>query len=459
LSRIACEETVLNHIRPKSEEYEHIWSVAGRLIGAVNRSGIAQGMVVGSVARDTWVRGDRDLDVFLLFDPSLSRRDLEEKGLGLARDIAREFGENLKEKYAEHPYINVAIGDLDVDLVPCFAVETAAAIKSAVDRTPFHTKYICTHIKESTDDVLLLKQFMKGGGIYGSDHVTEGFAGYLCELLILHYGGFTPLLEAARNWRPGLIIDLIGHRAKDFEEPLVVVDPVDPRRNVASSLSLTKMSEFIELANGYLEQPSIDFFFPPKATRLEYEEYVDLVHARGTAIYALCIHTPPLVPDIIVPQLRKSLDAICGLLERHGFIIHRADCCMGEDSSMLLFEIAVDRLSAVQIHMGPTIFNRVHAQKFTSKYVDNCHAGPYIMNGRYYVEIERPYRRAEQLLGSAILLETSLGKHVKKAMQNGWKVLKGEDCWVEEFIPFLSSFFNKRSPLLRIFHQRAEEIE
>ena len=209
-------------------------------------------MVVGSIARNTWVKGDRDLDVFLLFPPDMPRETLEAEGLALARSIARKFTTNFCEKYAEHPYINATIDSIDVDIVPCYNVASAAKIQSAVDRTPFHTRYITDKINGLTDDVLLLKQFAKAGGIYGSDQMTEGFSGYLCELLILHYGGFGPLLAAASEWGPHLKIDIGHHAAKEFNEPLIVIDPVDPRRNVAAALSIDRMAEFVELARGYL---------------------------------------------------------------------------------------------------------------------------------------------------------------------------------------------------------------
>ena len=88
--------------------------------------------------------------------------------------------------------------------MPCYRVASGAEIRSAVDRTPFHTRYIRERIAPFVDDVLLLKQFAKAGGVYGSDQMTEGFAGYLCELLILHYGGFLPLVRAGARWKPGL---------------------------------------------------------------------------------------------------------------------------------------------------------------------------------------------------------------------------------------------------------------
>ncbi len=188
-----CEEEVLERIRPTPEERTYIRAMGERLIEAVERSGgKAKAMMVGSVARDTFVRGgDRDLDIFMLFDPALSREELQEQGgLALAHRIAEEFGATWREKYAEHPYVNATIDSLDIDLVPpCYAVASATEIKSAVDRTPFHTRYILAHIDDYADDVLLAKQFAKAGGVYGSDHMTEGFSGYLCEILTIRYGG------------------------------------------------------------------------------------------------------------------------------------------------------------------------------------------------------------------------------------------------------------------------------
>ena len=143
-------------------------------------------------------------------------KNSKHEGLALARNIAESAGGTYREKYAEHPYINAIIDGLDVDIVPCYAVPDPAAIRSAVDRTPFHTRYIKDRISSLIDDVLLLKQFAKNGGIYGSDQMTEGFSGYLCELLVFHYGGFIPLLAAASDWWPGVLIDMFRPPDKDI---------------------------------------------------------------------------------------------------------------------------------------------------------------------------------------------------------------------------------------------------
>jgi tRNA nucleotidyltransferase (CCA-adding enzyme) len=447
--RARGEEEVLARIRPKEEEHNHTWAVATGILSAIEKDGRAKGMVVGSVARDTWLSGDRDLDIFLLFPPHLSREELEETGLDLARKIARRFTGSFREKYAEHPYVNATIEGLDVDLVPCYEVASAAAIQSAVDRTPFHTRYIVEKISPLRDDVLLAKQFAKACGVYGSDQMTEGFSGYLCELLVLHHAGFTSLVEAAAGWRPGTCIDLEGHACKTFDEPLRVVDPVDPARNVAAALSCTRMFEFVEYCRGYLEDPSPDFFFPPGPPGTDLEGFAESLARRGTNLHALTFPTPPLIPDIVVPQLRRSLSSVRGLLARNGFTVLQDDCAMGEERCILVLELLVDRLPPVTRHMGPPLWDRANAEKFAAKYWGNPLSGPFIRDGRYHVDLPRRFPSAAELLRSPEILAVGLGKHVKQSMEKGWEVCEGADCWQEEFAGFLSRFIEPASPLAR----------
>jgi tRNA nucleotidyltransferase (CCA-adding enzyme) len=453
--RSPLEEDVLSTLRPTTEERDHICGLAKRLLLSIEQSGKAHGMVVGSIARHTWVRGDRDLDVFMLFAPSLPREELELQGLSLARSIAGSYTDNFHEKYAEHPYINANIDDVDVDLVPCYNVDSATRIQSAVDRTPFHTRYITDKINGLIDDVLLLKRFTKAGGIYGSDQMTEGFSGYLCELLILHYSGFIPLLEAATGWGPHIVIDIEHHAAKTFDEPLVVIDPVDPRRNVAAAVSIDRMAEFVELARGYLETPSDAFFAYPLERCILKQELATIIRQRKTSVHAIVFTTPPYIPEVVVPQLKRSLLSVRELLERNGFPVHHAHYDMQPEHCMFLFELLVGELPSVRRHAGPPLWNRVNADKFREKHLAERTTGPYIDEGRYEMEVPREYTTAKSLLSSPELLITaSLGKHVRQSLESGWTLLEGADCWQPEFAPFIAGFFDRCSPLVRILRKR-----
>ncbi len=453
--RNETEEEVLSLVRPEKEEIDGICIVAEMLVQAVNESGTAKGMVVGSVARNTWISGDRDIDVFMLYPPEMSREALEEEGIILGRSIASRFGGQFVEKYAEHPYVNATISGFDVDLVPCYEVTNSARIQSAVDRTPFHTRYIQSHIGGLEDDVLLMKQFSKAGGVYGSDLMTEGFAGYLCELLVLTYGGFSSLIKAGQSWQTGQTIDIAGHQGKQFDDPLIVIDPVDPNRNVAASVSQAKMGEFIELCRGYCESHSRDYFFPPAKRSITQNEFEQILSLRGTGLYSITFSTPHQIPDIVVPQLRRSTAGIASLLERNGFVVNRYDAVMGDEHCCLLFEMLVDRLPLLYTHTGPPVDNAVNAGKFRDKYLhQEIFSGPFIDGGgRYAVEIKRKWVNVSDLLTSEDLFSARLGKHVMKSMKKDCEIRAGIDCWNEDIKDFLSTFFYRISSVVALKKQ------
>ncbi|MDO5844146.1 MAG: CCA tRNA nucleotidyltransferase, partial [Methanocorpusculum sp.] len=266
--RSEIEEKVLARVKPDEVERREVSEMGKKLTDAVQRLAGVPAMMTGSAARGTWVKGDKDIDIFMLFSPELSREELQVKGLDAAYAVVREYNGTAEEKYAEHPYLNAVIEGFDVDLVPCYHVASTKDMKCAVDRTPFHTRYLLDRLGDLKDDVLLLKQFAKGGGVYGSDLMTGGFSGYLCELLILNYGGFENFIEAASKYRYGEVVDLEKYYPdkksvkKIFKEPLIVIDPTDKDRNVAASLTPTRFSEFMELARDYCESPSEAYFIP-----------------------------------------------------------------------------------------------------------------------------------------------------------------------------------------------------
>jgi tRNA nucleotidyltransferase (CCA-adding enzyme) len=126
---------------------------------------------------------------------------------------------------------------------------------------------------------------------------------------------------------------------------------------------------------------------------------------------------------------------------------------MEQEQCMLLFELLVSRLPRIRRHMGPPLWNRVHAEKFREKHRESALPGPYIENGRYEMEVPREFTDAKSLLTSPSLLTVSLGKHVRQALENGWRVEEDAACWQECFAPFFAVFFERCSPLTRILRR------
>lgn len=378
---------------------------------------------VGSTARDTWLAGDRDIDLFVRFPPDLDHEALESYGLAVGHEVLP----NGRAEYADHPYITGDFEGFDVDCVPCYRVESATAARSAVDRTPFHTDYIEDAITpDLAADVRVLKRFLTACGIYGSDLRTRGFSGYLTELLVLEYGGFRPLIEAAADWQPPVDLDPEGHGFRSFEDPLVVIDPTDPQRNVAAVLSEINVARFQHHARELLADPAPERFEPADPVPLDHESLLAHLDRRETTPVAVRFSAPDIVEDQLYPQLAKSLEGIVGELDRRGFSAFRSTA-FADETAVLLVELAVSTLPAVERHEGPPVHVRDHAATFYVKYADTDAYGPFVDDGRYVVERDREYASAAALLESETLFDVALGPDIESALDDGYEVLVGED--------------------------------
>lgn len=378
---------------------------------------------VGSTARETWLPGDQDIDLFVRFPPDLPREDLESMGLDVGRAVLPEG----RAEYAEHPYTTGEFEGYDVDLVPCYRVGSATEARSAVDRTPFHTEYVEREITPAlAADVRVLKRFLTACGIYGSDLRTEGFSGYLCELLILEFGGFEPLIEAVAGWHPQVELDPEGHGTRSFDDPLVVIDPTDPERNVAAVLSSTNLARFQHHARALIDNPHEDRFDPPDPDPLSRSTLESHLERRETTPLALRFSAPDIVDDQLYPQLQKSLSGLAGELDRRGFPVLRSAALATEGHALLLIEPELDSLPAVEYHTGPPVHVREHAEAFYEKYDGSDAYGPFIDEGRYVVERDREYTSALECLEGE-LFSVALGPAIERALDDGYTVLVGDD--------------------------------
>ncbi|MGB3907478.1 MAG: CCA tRNA nucleotidyltransferase [Methanomethylovorans sp.] len=428
---------VLQRISPKSEEREYLKGIAELLVKKVELIAHSMGLndvyanIVGSAARNTWISGTHDLDIFIMFPENTCREELEKNGLAIARKIA-EDSEFFEERYAEHPYINMRYKGFDVDLVPCFRVQSAACIRSAVDRTPFHSEFVKRNIQGLEPDVLLLKQFMKGVGVYGSELRTQGFSGYLTELLVIRYGCFENVIISACDWQPGTYIDLNSHGKAQHAEPLVVVDPTDPKRNVAAALSLDRFCMFIDACREFMLFPRLDFFFPESDTVVVDSELFQKLGSRGTTFIAITFKTPDIVEDVLYPQLYKMELAVVALLEGYEFRVINKGSWSGQ-KTILLLELMSATLPALRKHRGPPVWIRQHAESFKAKYTneENVFAF-YIENGTYVAEIPRKYSDACSLLKEK-LSSCSMGKQISSSVKNGFELLRtSEICSIQD---------------------------
>ena len=299
--------------------------------------------------------------------------------------------------YSEHPYTRGRYENLDVDLVPSYSIKTTDRLRTAVDRTPFHTQYILDNLKEEQrDEVRLLKKFMKGIGVYGAEPNTRGFSGYLCELLILYCGGFRETLEQANMWKEGTIIS-IGKKGPPIMGPLVVYDPVDLKRNVASAVHIDTMSLFIVASKAYLSSPSEKFFFPLDRQPHTREKLQNISDTNGSRIVSVIFDRPDIVEDNLYSQLWKTRYALTRKLNDFDYNVLRAVHEMYDKKLEIVFELERDVLSKTYKHTGPPVWVKA-ADQFLSKWKNNIYGPPFIEDGCWNVIAERMYFTANEML-------------------------------------------------------------
>lgn len=457
-ARTTLEVEVLDAVRPPPAEEAKMARIAADLVtrcrAAADFFGAhAEPKVVGSFEKKTQLKG-ADLDIFLLFTTDTPLETLKELGVKIAKSVIEE-GET---RYAEHPYLRGRIEGVRVDVVPAYKVASAAEMRTAVDRTPFHNEFVAERLAPSQrDEVRLLKAFLKGIGAYGSELAVQGFSGYLCELLVIRFGGFEGVTQAASAWREGPALCVEGtvppevlHSARrDFGEPLVFIDPVDLSRNVASPVSLDKFALFVFGAREYLRDPRPVFFFPNAKKALSPNEIREAAGKRGTRILGITIRGSPEVDDIWIPQLRKSERALSKLLTTYGFSVSRSDVAAGADGSdpvLFLFELTASHLPSVNKHFGPSALHE-NARDFVEKW--NGRQGQlskaYVEEGRLMVDVTREYTDAAELLKERAR-SVAHGKGVADAFAERFDVIELDDAAREPFTGRTSAFLQPGLP-------------
>lgn len=397
-------ELVIPSESERRELLEYSEYIVTTLTEELQRSGVeADVHIQGSIAKDTWLAGEKDIDVFISL-PKTQTKDIFPKVLAVVKAF---LGTKWEEAYAEHPYLKAEVNGYKIDFVPCFKIEGAGKAISSVDRTPLHTSYVTKHLEsQAANEVRLLKQFMRGIEVYGAEIRVGGFSGYLCELLTLNYSTFLKTLKRTSQWTIGEVIDienLYAGRTSEakrlFDAPLIVVDPVDDHRNVAAAVSSERLGELITASKIFLECPRLSLFYPPtkpispsllreRLTRLDFDVIV-LFFAGGR-----------LVPDVLWGQLYKSMRSLRSLLVHHGFQVLKTAAWSDEKQvNAFIFGLESRVIPSTTRHLGPSFDSR-EAKNFLEKHVtaDTTVIGPWIEDTRWVVGMKRRYHDAVTLL-------------------------------------------------------------
>ena len=411
----------------------------------------------GSVAKDTWLTENPDIDIFMRLPHTIPKKDLGKVSLEIARKATS--GSKQVERFAEHPYLEAFVNDFRVNIVPCYAVKRGEWL-SATDRTPFHTDYVKKRLhKTLRNEVRLLKKFMQGIGVYGAEIKIGGFSGYLCELLILRYKSFTATLQAFAKYTQRIILDIENYYVDGkkeiqltFNEPLVIIDPVDKARNVASAVQAQRLHTFVSAARAFIKTPSAKFFYPPQSKACTAEVLKQKLEDHGATCLFITCDAIETVSDVLWGQLYRTQRALRKMVTLNDFKVLRDTVWSDEKTlNVFVFELEQRILPSVKKHLGPPLTRETECNNFLSKYVaGNNHvvSGPYIEDGRWVVELQRRCTDAVNLIREKLNeggRKTGVAELVSQALKDGFSVLVNSEISQvyksnKDFAKFLTGF-------------------
>ena len=418
----------------------------------------------GSVAKDTWIVGYEEADIFMRVSPQLTKKQLHDVCLPVARKaLARN---PIVERFAEHPYLESIVetqtGQLRVNIVPCYRVEKGNWL-SATDRSPYHTEYIRAHLsEEKRDEVRLLKAFLRGIGAYGADIKTGGFSGMLCETLVVSFGAFRKVVTDFSEWTEDRFIDIENyyqgrydevHRV--FREPLVVIDPVDKGRNLGAAVRPDQLWNFVSASRRLLAKPSPSQFAERKVKPLTPRQYRNLIKNRGSTIICAATGRIEAVVDILWSQMYRTQRALVRVLEGNDFkVIRSAAWSDQEELNVILFELEEEHLPASKRREGPPVERSAESVSFLQKHMNKFGtvSGPWIEHDRWIVHKIRANTSAIELLTNSLRsggTNVGVASLFAKAFKEDLRISKDQAISRlitsnEEFAKFMRSYLSGR---------------
>lgn len=343
----------------------------------------AEVIVGGSVAKNTWLHNNYDIDLFVRFDLRYSNEDI---GKMLGKVIKTVF-KKIKTVHGTRDYYNVNFKGYNLEIVPVLAVKEPKDAKNSMDASPFHIKYVKEKIEEHPEianEIRLLKTFAYAQNAYGAETFISGFSGYVLELLMIHYKSFQNFVVAWDEINPKVYIDIEkqfndeseieAQLSKDkINSPIVIIDPVLKVRNACAALDYNTFARMLFALRLFKRNPSIDFFKQKKTKKKNH----------GTILVKYKLNKPMLENDIYMAKIKSSLESAVKKLRKNDIMIYNH----GFTDSTAFIEIETLKLSNFRKHIGPNVWiNPDFFDKFVKKW-KNC----YIYDTSIVVDVKREF--------------------------------------------------------------------
>lgn len=361
----------------------------------------------GSFAKDTWLAGDVDIDVFVKIAPTVDERTFEEVGLAVGREALRGYEPG--KKYAQHPYTEATVDGFKVNVVPCYDVKPGEW-KSAADRSVHHVEFVRRNLDdEARVQVRLLKKFMKAVGVYGAEIQQEGFSGYATEVLINEYTSFESALGSFAVFVPD-----------SQEEYFTLFDPIDDKRDLGKAISRETVARMVVASRAFLGAPSMAYFKGVRGrTRPGLQERA----------YVIAFEHVELSEDTLWGELKRSSRQIAKHAREAGFELARVEAASDNrrSSAIILLPLA-DELPDLEERLGPGVELAEGSKSFVSKNKGSAKLIWVGDDGRLRLLAERRFTSLGSLLEGVLKTgaeKVGVSKEVAEALKKNGRVIRG----------------------------------
>ena len=269
-------------------------------------------------------------------------------------------------------------------------------------------------------------------------------------------------MTQASDWRRSETVDVEryyeGRReelGQLFDNPLVVIDPVDRGRNAAAAVNSRRMWEFVAASRAFIQEASLRFFYPTVSKPSSLKQIRSTMARRGSVLLLIQIGRVDAVVDILWSQLYKTEKSLRNLLQENDFEVSKSASWSDEEKcNTILFQLTSATLSKSKRHLGPPVSRREESEKFLKKHLnkEDTVSGPWIEDDRWIVEKLRRNRSAELLLEASLSSggrAVGVASRVAESIGRGFKILLNEEIIPlyrsnRQFSSFLCSFLKGR---------------
>lgn len=387
-------QSVIKDIRPDITVIKDVDEVVAKINTLLKRENIAAECVKGgSIAKDTFLKDDYDIDLFIRYNPSYRNKDISSISERILKELCAGLKARIERIHGSRDYFQFNIQKkrdiLSFEVIPVILVHSQnyQDADNITDLSPEHVTWVKRYTDKKqglTDEIRLAKQFCKANKVYGAESYINGFSGHILDILVIHYGSFYGLIRAfsrfdERSIDRHIMIDTeknlkdpIRQLNKSKITPLIIVDPIQKDRNSAAALSRERLIMFIDAAKRFLEKPDRRFFeIRTFDMAKEIDDSIKMLGLKKNSFKAIHIEMDATEgsKDVVGTKALKAYESIVSHTKMYGFKILKSDWnFLAEERRAEAYMLIDEGISKEVLQEGPPIDAHENYKKFLDKH-------------------------------------------------------------------------------------------